>query len=218
MASPLDELGAVVKAPTVIKPTQEGAPKQTYKEAVNSAAQAAIEDPTITAAKAELLALEIEEKKLALRVQKANLEDMEQRLAERELKREAVRQEAYTKGATLGALSLNKGKHQKRCNHKKGGNGANGIVGGKGDAPDYAVAHHTFANGDTWVKCLRCHKTWKPPVRKEHKSIESYEIAQQVYRSALELQTRNTPSGGVQFRYSDGGEHYREVTSQVTLG
>ena len=135
------------------------------------------------------------------------------------MKRANLRQEAYTKGATLSALATNKTANQKRCNHKKGGQGANGVIGGKGDSPDYAVIHHTFANGDTWVKCLRCHKTWKPPVKSDFgDNTGLYDIATATYRMALDFQTKNTPSSSVQFRYSDGGEFYREHTKQVQMG
>lgn len=176
------------------------------------------ESKKLLAMQAELLALELEEKKLAIQFQKANLVDMEERLAERELKRANIRQEAYTKGDTIKSLNKNKAANQKRCNHKKGGNGANGVVGGKGDSPDYALLTHTFANGDIWVKCLRCHKTWKPPVESEYQSQQSFDLATQAYKLALEFPTKNTPSGGVQFRYSDGGALYRENTKQVQMG
>jgi hypothetical protein len=176
------------------------------------------ESKKLIAMQAELLALELEEKKLAIQFQKANLVDMEERLAERELKRANIRQEAFTKGDTLKSLALNKNAQQKRCNHKKGGNGANGVVGGKGDSPDYALLTHTFAHGDVWVKCLRCHKTWKPPVESEYSSQQSFDLAMQAYKLALEFPTKNTPSGGVQFRYSDGGALYRENTKQVQMG
>lgn len=176
------------------------------------------ESKKLLAMQLELAQLELDEKKLAIQFQKANLVDMEERLAERELKRANIRQEAYTKGDTLKSLAINKTTQQKRCNHKKGGNGAAGVVGGKGDSPDYALLTHTFANGDIWVKCLRCHKTWKPPVESEYQSQQSFDLAMQAYRLALEFPTKNTASSGVQFRYSDGGAFYRENTKQVQMG
>lgn len=201
--------------------TVEGTPKapqQKQSKEDTAAADASIAAAKLAAAQAELVELELQEKRLSLRVKQAELVDMEERLAERELKRANIKAEAYTKGATMAANDAVKGKHQKRCNHKKGGNGAAGIVGGKGDSPDYALLVHTFANGDTWVKCLRCHKTWKPPVPSDYESKELFAIADAQYRLALEFPTKNTPSGGVQFRYSDGGAYYREQTKQVQMG
>jgi hypothetical protein len=166
----------------------------------------------------EIKALELEEKRLAVAYQKANLIDMEERLNERELKRANIKQEAYTKGATLEAIRNEQAKQQGHCNHHKGGNGAQGVVGGQGDDNQYAVLKHTFANGDTWVRCLRCGKTWKPPVKSQHKTQESYDAAMEVYRTALNFQTRNVPSKGIVFQYGAGGvELYRENTKDSNL-
>ena len=165
----------------------------------------------------ELKALEIESKKLELEFNKANLIDMREKLAERELKRENIRQEAYTKGATLKSIKEGENKQQAHCNHKKGGNGAQGVVGGQGDDSQYAVLKHKFAHGDVWIRCLRCGKSWRPPVKSQHKTQESYDAAYAVYREALNFQTRNVTSGGVVFNFSDGGEYYREQTKDISL-
>ena len=186
--------------------------KEAPKAPVKSAATKTLEELEI-----ESKQLELELKKLELQERKANLEDINDRLAERELKRANIRQEAYTKGATIESTRKNEAMQQNRCNHHKGGNGAGGVVGGKGDSPDYAVLMHTFANGDTWVRCLRCGKTWKPPVKSDHKTQESYNAALAIYKQAVNFQTKNTPSKGVIFQYSDGGEFYRENTKNATL-
>lgn len=166
----------------------------------------------------ELKQLEIESKKLELQFNKANLVDMQERLAERELKRENIRQEAYTKGATIRSIKEGEAKQQAHCNHKKGGNGAQGVVAGQGDDSQYAVLKHTFANGDTWVRCLRCGKTWKPPVKSQFVNNQAgFDAALEVYKTALNFQTRNVPSKGVIFQFSDGGEFYRENTKDITL-
>lgn len=202
--------------------TQEGTAKNNTKQQNPeiAAGQQASADTSNSAHKAQLEAMELEIKanerrasELDLKLKKANLIDMEERLAERELKRENVRQDAYTKGATLADTSRRTTAHQNRCNHKKGGNGAQGVVGGQGDDSQYAVLKHTFANGDVWVACLRCHKKWKPPLKKDYKTEADFEAAKQVYREALNFQTRNSPSKGVIFQYSDGGQYYREQTA-----
>lgn len=167
---------------------------------------------------AELKAIELENAKLEAELKKANLVDTRERLADRELKREALRQEAYTKGATIKKTKENEERQQSICNHKKGGNGAQGIVGGQGDDSQYAVLKHRFANGDVWVRCLRCGKTWKPPVKSQFVGDQSgYERAVATYREALNFQTRNIPSAGVIFQYSDAGEYYREQTANSNL-
>lgn len=170
----------------------------------------------------EQLALEsarLEKQRLQLEVQEkmANLQDLQERLAERELKRETKRQRSLTNGATLNDLSHKDTQTQKRCNHRKGGNGAHGVVGGQGDDAQFAVLKHTFANGDMWVRCLRCGKTWKPPVKEQYKEEQNFLRAVVEYETAINFQTRNVSSGSVQFRFSDNGKFYREVTANSNL-
>jgi len=171
----------------------------------------------IEALELESARLKLQTQQLELRERQANVQDLEERLAEREMKRDNKRQRSITNGQTLKALAAIDKSVQTRCNHKKGGNGAQGVVGGKGDDSQYAVLKHTFANGDMWVRCLRCGKTWKPPVKRAYKTDEEYKTAWAVYEQAKEFQTRNTPSSSYLFRYSDNGEYYREVTEATTL-
>ena len=172
----------------------------------------------IAALELEAKQLEVETKKLELLEKHANLQDLQERLAERELKRETKRQRSLTNGETIKALNSAERAYQSRCNHKKGGTGSNGVVAGQGDDSQHAVLKHTFANGDMWIRCLRCGKTWKPPVRRSYKSEEAYQMAGEVYKIAKDFQTRNVPSSSYTFRYSDNGEYYREVTENTTLG
>lgn len=165
----------------------------------------------------ETARLELEAKQLEIKERKAHLEDLQEQLADRELKRESKRQRSITNGATLNQLAAIDEANQRRCNHRKGGNGAQGVVGGHGDDSQYAVIKHTFANGDMWVRCLRCGKTWKPPVRSLFTKEEEFLKAVAAYETAVNFQTRNVPSGSVQFRFSDNGAYYREVTKNSTL-
>lgn len=166
---------------------------------------------------AELKALELEAARLKVAEQKANLEDINERLAERQLKRETVRSRSITNGTTLGQIKREAEASQKRCNHKKGGNGVAGIIGGQGDSTDYAVIKHTFCNGDMWIRCQRCGKTWKPPLEAEYETKEQYLVAFIAYETAVQFQTKNTASSSTQFRFSDGGAYYREVTRDTNL-
>lgn len=174
--------------------------------------------------KLEAQRFELENQQLTLRTKRAEAQDIEERLAERELKRETNRQKALTNGSTLKQIESGERAHQKKCNHRKGGNGAAGVVGGKGDSPDYAVIKHTLAHGDTWIRCQRCGKTWKPPVKSQYtdpttKKFDEFgfESAMRVYETALDFQTKNVTSAGVPFRFSDDGEFYREQTKSSSL-
>lgn len=161
----------------------------------------------------------LEQQRLRLELQEkaANVQDLQERLAERELRRETKRQRSMTNGATIKALASNDAAAQKRCNHRKGGNGVHGVVGGQGDDSQYAVLKHTFANSDLWIRCLRCGKTWKPPVKELYKTEQDLLKAVVEYETAVNFQTRNVASGSVQFRFSDNGNYYREVTAHTNL-
>jgi len=191
------------------------APKQTSAEMEAELAQIMLESKRL---ELETKKFEFESQQLTLQSKKAELQDLQERLAERELKRENNRQKAVTNGQTLQQISKNETANQKRCNHKKGGNGAAGVIGGRGDSPDFAVIKHTFAHGDTWIRCQRCGKTWKPPIKADFKGNDDlYDTALRVYEMALEFQTKNVTSSGVAFRFSDNGDFYREQTRSVSL-
>lgn len=171
----------------------------------------------VEAMQAELIALELESKRLEIAEKNLNLEDLQNRIDERKLKRETVRQVSVTNGISLKAIKDDELKAQKRCNHHKGGNGVSGIIGGQGDSLDYAVIKHVFLNGDTWVRCLRCGKTWKPPIKADYKTEDAYNLAQMQYEQAKEFSTKNSTSSSYQFRYSDNGEYFRETMRNTTL-
>ena len=171
----------------------------------------------VAAMEAEIKQLELEAKRLEVKFSAARLVDMEEQLADRELKRETIRQRSRTNGKTLKQTADSDRQSQSRCNHRKGGQGVAGIVGGHGDDNQYAVLKHQFCNGDTWVRCLRCGKTWKPAVRSAYYSEESYLIAVSEYQAALNFNTRNITSGSVVFKFSDGGAFYREQTQPSNL-
>ena len=189
---------------------QKGSPAPEHKKETKVSKE-------IEALEVQIKQAELEAKLLEIKERTANVQDMEERLAERDLKRAQKRQYLETKGQVMQQTDRDTRAAQKRCNHKKGGNGVPGVVGGRGDSPQYAILRHTFANGDTWVRCLRCGKTWKPPVKRSYSTQEAYEIAQVTYRQALDFQTNNTDSSSYVFQYSDGGEYYREITESTTL-
>lgn len=172
---------------------------------------------SVSETEAEIRQLELEAKRLEVLEKKANLEDIQERLQERQLKRENLRQKSLINGQSLKQTAEMDRQAQKRCNHHKGGDGAAGVIGGRGNDSQYAVLKHKFANGDTWVRCLRCGKTWKPPVKADCKTEAEYNAAMAEYRVALDFPTRNQPSAGVVFGFSDGGEFYREVTRSTNL-
>ncbi len=155
--------------------------------------------------------------RLKLAREEADLQDIQERLQERELKRVQIKEKARNNGQTLNLNMLDKARKQNQCNHRKGGNGMEGYTNGQGASLQYAVVKHRFLNGDTWIRCQRCAKTWKPPAKSQHTSQESYDLAWQAYRNALEYPTQNITSSSYEFRFSDGGENFREIMKDVNL-
>lgn len=165
--------------------------------------------------------MELEIKKLELEAKQLEVAERRDQVNDRKIKRENKESEARTKGQALKSISESEVQSQKRCSHKKGGNGLMALVKG-GNDQQYAVIKHTFHNGDTWIRCQRCGKTWKPPVESSYTfegvfNKAAFDKAIVEYERALEFDTRNTPSGGVMFKYSDGGQFARETMSNTTL-
>lgn len=186
------------------------------KEAVKSQSLAQM-DLEIKQIELDAKRAELEAKRLEILERTANVQDLQERLDERQLKRDAKGNEARSHGNVLVSNRSSENAQQKRCNHRKGGNGGEGLISGKGDDDQYAILKHQFCNGDWWVRCLRCGKTWKPPLRDEYENDAQFEKAVALYELALEFNTRNSASGSIMFKFSDGGEHYRREVRNVTL-
>lgn len=133
------------------------------------------------------------EKKPLVKMTSAEME-AEMKQAEFELKRLELAEQrvarAKGRGANLKQDRLKKNASQNGCNHRNGGDGAAGVVGGRGTDAQYSVLKRTFANGDTWIRCLRCGKTWKPPLKERFKTEEAYQVAYERYQVALNFPTR----------------------------
>ncbi|MGH7747847.1 MAG: hypothetical protein ACREQ5_24270 [Candidatus Dormibacteria bacterium] len=178
----------------------------------------------IKAAELELKRLALKNAQLAAEKAEAEIQDLREQLDERKLKRQAKGDRARGQGANLKQDRLKKNASQNSCNHRKGGDGAAGVVGGKGTDAQYSVMKHVFANGDTWVRCLRCGKTWKPPLRKRFATDDAYQKAVEKYTEAVYFPTRNHTSSSQQFQWGftpdgkqGGKEFYREVMENVSL-
>lgn len=191
------------------------------------APQKAVKDMSADEVNAELAAKELEIKRLELMEREANLQDLQERLAERQLKRKSRDGVFRGHGANLKQDKINRLAKQEICNHRKGGDGANGVIGGQGDDMQFAILRHVMGNGDIWVRCLRCGKTWKYPLASAFENKAEYESALAEYRTMLKVQTRNHTSGTHTFSWGvvqnekgklEGGpEFYREKMKAVSL-
>lgn len=215
-----NEINEVQKV--VAKVAQELAPA-----VVKTVAVKAIKDMTADEITKELAAKELELKRLELLEREANLQDLQERLAERQLKRKSRDGVFRGHGAQFKQDKINRLSKQEICNHRKGGDGANGVIGGQGDDIQFAILRHVMGNGDIWVRCLRCGKTWKYPVASQYATKAEYAEAMAEYKEMLKVQTRNHTSGthtfswgmvqGENGKLEGGPEFYREKMKAVTL-
>jgi hypothetical protein len=211
----------------------------------------------LSAEQKEIIALELEAKRLEVRLKKAQLEgmaleaeerefnvkDLRSRIAERDLRERQLAEDRKSQGRTFQQDEAQDKLRWSLCTHKKGG-----VVTPRdlrvlhtgGNKEQYAVIKHQMINGDIWVLCLRCAKTWKPPVEKDYfydaqgKNVapidgtfsqERFERAKFEYLQAINFNTNNTMSTSVQCRFTelkdgknyDAADQYRELVSQSNL-
>ena len=181
-----------------------------YKDAAEEIA--AIE---LSIKKAQLADLELQKREREL-----NLEDLRGRLGDRETKAKQKKMDREQQGRTFQQQKASDDAKQNVCTHKKGGvvsqrdmhvlhTGGNGL--------QFAVIKHQMINGDFWVRCLRCGKTWLPPVKENYyfnakgKQVApvdgtfdevKFKEADIEYKKAVNFETNNSPSGSVQCRFS----------------
>jgi len=186
-----------------------------------------IKEMTVSEVDAELAASELELKRLELLEKKLNLTDLKARIEERALKTGNKESVFRGYGQNLAQDQAKRLTSQANCNHRKGGDGARGLHGDGTDL-QYAILRHRMQNGDIWVRCLRCGKTWKPAVKSQHTvngvfNVESFNLVMKEYQEALKWPTRNHTSGTQQFEWGlndkgEGGkEFFRERMKNVTL-
>jgi hypothetical protein len=203
--------------------------------------------------------IELQEKQLSLELKKAELEakllekqereyhikDLKARLADRDIAEKQSREDREQQGRTFAQQDATDQYRYRICTHKKGGivtprdmrvltTGGNNI--------QYAIMKHQMINGDIWVRCLRCGKTWAPPVEINYffndkgKQVAPqdgifdkahFERSRDEYIRATMFETNNSMSGSVQCRFStfdvesgkmvDASDKYRESIASTTL-
>lgn len=243
-----EDINEIQKAAPSVKPVQKAAPA--VKEMTAGEMESATAAMKLEIAKLQLLEQQAiiedlkaraEARELELQERRANLVDLKERLDERQLKRQSRETVFRGHGQNLLQDKRNRDVKHETCNHRKGGDGAAGVIGGQGDDMQYAIARHIMSNGDTWVRCLRCGNVWKPPVmsaffpngsrpstvQEAREKSRAYDIAWQAYAESLKFPTRNHTSGTHTFSWGEvtnaeghkegGQEHYREKMKNVAL-
>jgi hypothetical protein len=196
---------------------------------------------------------------IELSIKRAQLADLELQKQERELSIEEKRgtiadrvtkqkqkvMDREQQGKVFAAQRREDDAKQSACTHKKGGVVSQRnlqVLSTGGNSPQFAVIKHQMINGDFWVRCLRCGKTWLPPVKDNYFlnakgkvvapvdgvfSQEKFDAAVAAYRVAVAFETNNTSSGSVICKFSkwdekseqwvDATNDYRQAVKSTNL-
>lgn len=188
---------------------------------------------------------EAEAKKLELEERKYHIQSLKSSIADRQLQDKQLEYDRTSKAKTFAQADATDQYNWKVCTHRKGGMASardiRCLTRGGNDAGQYAVIKHQMINGDIWVRCQRCSRTWFPPVEKNFYmrngisvapqdgefDVELFKKAQAVYEEAVNFPTRNTMSGSVQCRFFtvdratgkqiDAADKYRENIASSNL-
>lgn len=186
----------------------------------------------------EALALEQEERRY-------HIQDLKARVADRDISEKQTKEDREQQGRTFAQQEATDQYRYSVCTHKKGGLVSprdQRVLTTGGNAAQYAVMKHQMINGDIWVRCLRCGRTWAPPIEKNFfynaagRNVAPmdgtfdrarFEKAQAEYNKATQFETNNSTSGSVQCRFSvydletgkivDAADKYREGIASTTL-
>ena len=183
--------------------------------------------------------------KLQQQERELNLRDLRERIGDRETRAKQKDLDRKQQGITFAQQRASDEAKQASCTHNKGGTVSQRdlhVLSTGGNSVQYAVIKHQMINGDFWVRCLRCGKTWLPPVRENYCfnakgkrvaprdgtfSAEKFAAAEAEYLRAVQFETNNSPSGSVQCRFSkwdaesdqwvDATKDYRGVVKNTNL-
>jgi len=201
-------------------------------------------DEQIKRIQLENLKLEKQAKELELQERQYHIKDLKGRLADRDLEEKQKQQDREAQGRTFAQDEATDTYRWRVCTHRKGG-----VVSARdmraltqgGSEDQYAVIKHQMINGDIWVRCMRCGKTWAPPVEsnfffRDGKVVapadgvfdkDKFRIATEEYMRAVQFPTRNSMSGSVQCRFTkfntetgrleDAADLYRESVKDTNL-
>lgn len=192
--------------------------KQEKPQVFNNAADeiAALE---LSIKKAQLADLELQKREREL-----NIQDVRARISDRETRQLQKTMDREAQGRTFAQQRATDEAKWAICTHKKGGTVSQRnmqVLSTGGNSIQYAVIKHQMINGDMWVRCLRCGRTWQPPVKENFYfnakgkvvapkdgtfNEEKYLEVLAEYKRAVNFETNNSPSGSVQCRFTKWDE------------
>jgi len=199
---------------------------------------------------AKLMELEIKRQALAaqqleIEERKYHIKDLKAKIADRDIREKQVQEDREQQGRTIAQQEATDSYRFSVCTHRKGGMASPRdvrVLSTGGNAAQYAVMKHQMINGDIWVRCLRCGKTWAPPVQKNFYfneqgrrvapqdgifNLAKFQSAVEDYKKATMFETNNSMSTSVQCRFTrfdpelgrevDAADVYRDNLASTTL-
>jgi hypothetical protein len=204
----------------------------------NAADEIAAIELSIKRAQLADLELQKQERELSIQEKRGTINDRLNKQKQKEMDREQS-------GRVFAAQKREDAAKQAACTHKKGGTVSQRnlqVLSTGGNSTQYAVIKHQMITGDFWVRCLRCGKTWLPPVEENFyfnekgKQVapkdgrfdkEKFEQTEKEYRQAVAFETNNSPSGSVICKFSkwdekseqwvDATKDYRRALASTNL-
>jgi hypothetical protein len=112
---------------------------------------------------------------------------------------------------------------REECTHRKGGMiyimRDRSLLGSyrKGDSEQFAVLKHQLMNGDWFIRCFRCSKTWVKPIRskfpKGYYGDSQFAFAEAEYKDMILAPTIGCMSSAIQVR---GDDHFNRLVRRQT--
>jgi hypothetical protein len=183
-------------------------------------------DEQIKQAELEAKLLELQLKKQQLEAQtleieerKYHIKDLKAKVADRDIREKQLKEDREQQGRSIAQQDQTDKYRFSICTHRKGGMASARdvrVLSTGGNSNQYAVIKHQMINGDIWVRCLRCGKTWAPPVEKNFFFDEKgrsvapadgtfdkvrFMAEVETYKRATQFETNNTMSTSVQCRF-----------------
>lgn len=144
----------------------------------------------------EMAVLDLEDKRLSLELKRRDVGILRGQIQQQ---KEANAQ----KMASLRNFMAGREATQARCNHRKGGTGAEAFISGQGASPIYCVIKHKMPNNTYSVFCQRCGKEWHAA---DEFNVEGGVLVPRAatpgWSDAVQFVTDNTSSGSGTFNFT----------------
>lgn len=220
-----------------------------FKKYANPADELAALQLSLVQAQLENAKAEQEERKARAEEHKLTLIDVKQRVEKRQMEQAQRQESRQQQGRVFAQDAAVEAARQEVCTHRKGGIVTPrdmAVLTTGGDSQQYAVIKHRMIDGNLFIRCMRCSKTWTPPRREnfffDRKRTDkdradkilkakqmpytgpqvgifdelSFEIATGEYEKAKAFQTQNKESGSVICQFSKWNEETK--TWDAALG